>query len=339
MILWLLACTQPEPPIKTSLDLYSQGLKSLEAGEPSTAAAEFERARALVPQSGELLLWQAKALADSGDLDGSIALLDQAVETHPGMVEAWYNRACYKARAGDLAGASTDLQQALRSPELDRLVVAQDPDLASLRADPANADWIPLPSLGLSLKVPAEPAFLGSEIELVIGIEQGAEDGLKLSTLAPLSPLLRPVAWIEERIGEKPGQRRLRLRLEVLGGGEALLGPFTVSARGVEGQLAAQAVTLMAPQSHSAPSESWVGPMRAPSELLQAEVGAERAQDDWVLVSFSPGDRVEWGAEHVVRLELREDGVLQAVGEMGRLPAGETVVIHQGQRVVWEGSP
>jgi hypothetical protein len=339
VILWLLACSQPEPPIKASLDLYAQGLESLEAGEASRAAGEFERARGLVPESGELLLWQAKALADSGDLAGSITLLDQAVKMHPGMVEAWYNRACYKARAGDLAGASVDLQQALRSPELDRLVVAQDPDLALLRADPANADWIPMPSLGLSLKVPTEPAFLGSEIELVIGVEQGAEEGLSLSTSEPMSPLLRPVTWIEERSGEQPGQRKLRLRLEVLGGGEALVGPFVVSARGVEEGLAPQAVSLLAPQSHSPPTVSWTGPFEAPSQLLRSELSAERLQADWVLVSFSPGDRVEWAATEVVRLELREDGVLQALGALGRLPAGETVSIHQGQKVVWEGSP
>jgi hypothetical protein len=339
VILWLLACSQPEPPIKTSLDLYAQGLESLEAGEPSRAAAEFERARALVPQSGELLLWQAKALADSGDLSGGISLLDQAVKMHPGMVEGWYNRACYKARAGDLAGAGADLQQALRSPELDRLVVAQDPDLALLRADPANADWIPMPSLGLSLKVPAEPAFLGSEIELVIGVEQGAEDGLSLSTSALMSPLLRPVAWIEERSGEQPGQRKLRLRLEVLGGGEAQVGPYVVSARGVEERLAAQAVTLLAPQSHSPPTASWTGPLEAPSQNLGVGRSAERLKDDWVLVSFTPGDRVEWTALDVVRMELREDGVLQSLGLMGRLPAGETVSIYQGQKVVWEGSP
>ena len=338
MILWLLACTQGEPPIKTSLDRYSQGLEHLEAGQPGLAAVDFEQARALSPQSAELLVWQAKALADSGDLGGGIALLDQAVQMRPGLVEGWYNRACYKARAGDLEGASADLQQALRSPKLDRLLVAQDPDLAALRADPANAAWIPLPSLGLSLQVPTEPAFLGSEIEVVIRVEQGAELGMRLSG-ALQSPLLRPVSWIEERSAELPGERRLRLRLKVLGGGEALLGPFVVSASGLEGELPAQSVTLLAPQSHLGPEVGWTGPLAAPSELLQMQPGATRLESDWVLVSFSPGDRVEWGAQEVVSLELREDGVVQALGELARLPAGETLSIKQGQRVLWEGSP
>lgn len=339
MIFWLLACTQPEPPLKQSLDLYAQGLVKLEAGEFSQAAEDFERARLLAPESGELLIWQAKALAEGGDLDGAVALLDQAIRQHPGLVQGWYNRACYKARAGDLEGARVDLMQALRSPELDRLLVAQDPDLAALRADPANADWIPMPDLGLSLKVPAEPAFLGSEIELVIGVEQGAEEGLSLRSESPLSPLLRPVSWIEERSAEAPGQRRIRLRLKVLGGGEAQVGPYTVSASGLEGELPAQGVTLLAPESHSAPGQAWTGTFGAPSELLAAQPGAERVGGDWVLVSYAPGDQVEWAGQDTVSLELREDGVLQALGVLGRLPSGETVSIKRGQRVTWEGKP
>jgi hypothetical protein len=284
------------------------------------------------------MLWQAKALAEDEDLEAAIALLDQAVLLRPGMVEAWYNRACYRARAGDMDGASKDLQQALRSPELDRLLVAQDPDLAVLRADPANADWIPLPKLGVSLSVPDEPAFLNSEIEVVIEIEQGAGQGLSVVAPKPLSPLLRPVAWVEERSAETPDARRLRLRLKVLGGGSAEIGPFVVSASGLTEEVAMQSVSLLAPESHVAPAESWTGPMGPPSELLQDLPGAQRL-DGWVLVSYTPGDRVEWSAQEQVSLELREDGVLQAVGTLGRLPPGETLSLKRGQQVLWEGSP
>ena len=339
MIFWLLACTQPEPPVKRGLELYSQGLSELEAGQSMQAAEDFAQARILDPQSAELLIWQAKALAEAGDLSGAIALLDQAVVLRPGLVEAWYNRACYRARAGDLGGASQDLQQALRSPDLDRLLVAQDPDLMILRSDPANADWIPLPRLGLSLEVPGQPAFLGAEIEVVIGVAQGAEQGLTLRALSPLSPLLRPVAWIEERSSEIPDQRRLRLRLKVQGAGTAEVGPFVVSASGLTGELAAQSVSLLAPQGHVPPSEPWTGPMQLPSELLQALPGAERLEGDWVLVSYAPGDRVEWAAGEQMTLELRDDGVLQAVGEMGQLPAGERLSIKRGRQLIWEVSP
>ncbi|MFT5586406.1 MAG: hypothetical protein ACI9VR_004004 [Cognaticolwellia sp.] len=339
MILLLLACSQPEPPVKRGLNLYAQGLSKLEAGQSAEAAEDFAQARVLDPQSAELLLWQAKAVAEGGDLKGAIALVDQAVVLRPGMVEAWYNRACYRARSGDVAGASLDLQQALRSPDLDRLLVAQDTDLAILRADPGNADWIPLPRLGLSLKVPDQPFFLGSEIELVIGIDQGADQGLTLRMISPLSPLLRPVAWIEEGWAETPGHRRLRLRLKVQGAGRAELGPFVVSASGLTGEIPAQSVSLLAPESHLSPSESWTGSMRLPSELLQAVPGAQRLEGEWVLVSYAPGDRVEWAAGEQVTLEVREDGVLQALGKMGRLPEGETLSIKRGQEVLWQGSP
>ena len=339
MIFWLLACSQPEVPVKRALELYAQGLSELEAGQSMQAAEDFAQARLLDPQSAELLIWQAKALAEAGDLTGAIALLDQAVALRPGLVEAWYNRACYRARAGDLDGASQDLQQALRSPELDRLIVAQDPDLMILRADPANADWIPLPRLGLSLKVPGQPAFLGAEIEAVIGVAQGADQGLTLRASGPLSPLLRPVAWIEERSSEMPDQRRLRLRLEVRGAGTAEEGPFVVSASGLTGELAAQSVALLAPQGHVPPSEPWTGPMLLPSELLQALPGAKRMEEDWVLVSYVAGDRVEWAAEEQIILELRDDSVLQAVGKLGRLPEGNRLAIKRGDQLIWEGSP
>lgn len=338
MMLWLLACTQPEPPLKTSLDLYAQGLEMLEAGEPAQAAERFEAARALSPQSAELLVWEAKALADSGELAGAILLLDRAIALRPGLLEGWYNRACYKARAGDLEGAGQDLRHALRSPELDPLVVALDPDLAPLRADPANAEWIPMPELGLSMRVPEAPAFLGSEIEAVLRLERGADQGLSLRRVGEGSPLLRPVAWIEERSTQAPGQLGLRLRAQVMGAGEASFGPFKVSASGLEETLEAQSVRLLAPQSHTPPDQIWAGPLQAPSELLSLTTGAQRI-GEWVVVSHAPGDTLQWQATEQLSLELREDGRIQAIGVVGRLPTGERVQVMRGSRLVWEGSP
>ena len=118
MILWLLACTQPEPPLKRSLDLYSQGLVKLEAGQFAQAAGDFEQAHLLAPGNGELLIWQAKALADSGDLSGAIALLDQAVLF--GGVEL-----------GLRALGEPVLLEVLRSPELSAW--DQDPRFADIR--------------------------------------------------------------------------------------------------------------------------------------------------------------------------------------------------------------
>jgi len=79
--------------------------------------------------------------------------------------------------------------------------------------------------------------------------------------------------------------------------------------------------------------------MLLPSELLQALPGAKRMEEDWVLVSYVAGDRVEWAAEEQIILELRDDSVLQAVGKLGRLPEGNRLAIKRGDQLIWEGSP
>lgn len=335
---WLLACTQPEPSVKQSLDLFSQGRTHLEAGRPAKAAQSFSEASAVDPESAELWIWQAKALAEQGELEAAIDALDRAVTLRPGLVEGWYNRACYKARAGDLDGATQDLQQALRSPELDRIQVAQDPDLAPLRADPRNAAWIPLPKLVVQATVPTEPAFLGAEIELSVTLEDGGQQGWQLRG-GPESPLLQPVQWLEETSAASPGQRRLRLRYRVQGGGAAQLGPWTVRAGGLESRVETDPVRLLAPSSHHAPEQPWPGSLAAPSELLADEAGARRLEGPWVVVSMQPGDRVVWDGDQGVELELRQDGVLQAVGILAQLPEGSPVSLYRGQAELWTGTP
>ncbi len=335
---WLLACTQPEPSVTQSLDLFSQGKAHLEAGRPAQAEESFAQASAVDPQSAELWIWQAKALAEQGKLPGAIEALDRAVALRPGLVEGWYNRACYKARAGDLEGAKQDLQQALRSPELDRILVARDPDLAPLRKDPANAGWIPLPKLEVRASAPTEPAFLGAEIELSVTLGDGGQQGWQVRG-GPESPLLQPVQWLEETSAESPGQRRLRLRYKVQGGGEAQLGPWTVRAGGLESTVETGPLTLLAPKSHQAPVAPWPGSVASPSELLADQVGARRLEGSWVVVSMQPGDRVVWDARQEVVLELRQDGVLQALGVLAQLPQGSPVSLYRGQAELWTGTP
>lgn len=62
----------------------------------------------------ESLMLRAASLANSGDLDGSIATLTRALEIEPENDRAYVNRACARVTKEDYEGALEDLNQALR---------------------------------------------------------------------------------------------------------------------------------------------------------------------------------------------------------------------------------
>jgi len=144
----------PEEPrdlqARVALDGYLAGRKVLEEA-PRDAAAVFEGAASVGVGAGLLHVWEAHALARSGDLDGAMAVLKEVTKRDPNLGEAWYNLACYRARSGDLEGAGRALDRALLLSVRTPRQASADPDLRALAAagghellpaDPIEWQWV-----------------------------------------------------------------------------------------------------------------------------------------------------------------------------------------------------
>lgn len=338
-MLLALACNEPQvDPLRAAVLSFQAGKEALSQGDPQAAAEAFGQAQALDPQSAELALWHGQALAEAGDLPGAIAQADRAVSLRPGLVEGWYNRACWKARAGDLEGAASDLAQALRSPELDPLSVAVDPDLQALREHPEFASVMPSAELPLAAELDPGPHFLGAELELRLTLDRGGELSPSLSSASEPSALMRPTAVIQDLDPNRPGALGLRVRFKALGPGEVTLGPITAQAGALQGHSEALGVQLLAPPDTPTPTQvAWAPIWSLPASLLTGEPGA-RAVQGWCLVELQPGDRARWEATDVVEVELREGTRVLRRGLLGQSEAGAPVVIERAGQTTWSGS-
>src|SRR5690606_6659298 len=131
LLLALLACERPDPELvqqKRALNAWRDGKEHLEQGEAAEAAADFEKALEERPGDPLLQAWLAQALAEQGELDRAIAVLDGVLAEHPDFAEARYNRASYLARSGDPEAAAADLRRALDDGARQPRDVLEDPD-------------------------------------------------------------------------------------------------------------------------------------------------------------------------------------------------------------------
>ncbi|MGE0484303.1 MAG: tetratricopeptide repeat protein [Gammaproteobacteria bacterium] len=65
-----------------------------------------------VPAAGELLA-QARRAGQSGDVETATELFDRLVETYPGYAEGWNQRAIVRYLRGDVNGSLADIERAL----------------------------------------------------------------------------------------------------------------------------------------------------------------------------------------------------------------------------------
>jgi hypothetical protein len=84
--------------------------------------------------------WESSVAAtlrlQSGDREGGLQILREALETHPGNSNVLYNLACFEALAGDTDSALVHLEEAIAiHPEV-REWSKSDSDFDSIRADP-----------------------------------------------------------------------------------------------------------------------------------------------------------------------------------------------------------
>lgn len=337
ILLWLACSGTPEPdpvldPLKSALDAYDLGRAELDAGRPDAAVLALKDAVEHDPRSPELWLWLGRAHAETGDDLSAIQAADRALGLAPDSLEARYNRACWRARFGDLDGAAQDLSLAAQDARLDPFEVALDPDLEPLRASPAHARVVPQPRLPVELVVSTEPVFLGGEVTVQLDVLHPAGGELILTPPAPGPAALRKV--IEDRRVEGALQTTtFRLAYVATAAGELVAGPAQVTSGVFEGASAPASVPLLAPEGHTASASDtpWTQPSRSLSRPGR--------EGDRVVVLAEPGDQIDWAATDVIELELRDRGQPVQIGWSGVLEAGEPVRVLRGRREVQSLTP
>lgn len=222
LLLWLVACGGPEPQLvaqREALDGWEAAVAALERGDPGASEA-FAALVQRFPGEPSLLLWQAKAEAGAGDLQRALSLTDQALALDPEVENGRYNRACYRARAGDLAGAARDLRQVLASGAVDVDDILADPDLVPFLDRPELA-FLPRPRVAVDVAGPEALVFWGSPADVTLRAE-----GLRGSFVVEAPAVAGPVelARVDERIGE--GTHDVTWRFRVVGEGPVAVGPF-----------------------------------------------------------------------------------------------------------------
>ncbi len=321
------SCRGDLAPTADALELYGQGRGLLEAGQPLEAARAFEEAARLDPGSGTLLSWQAWALAQAGDLQGALDLLEHGLA--PSMItpQVRYNRAAWMAGLGRHEQALAELERALK----------EDPQLRdSARRD---SDFQPLVARGLLQPLlgsaPLRATLAGEEGSILLGerydlqLELSMDPGVALS-LVPPSPLpegfaLRKV--IDDRSCEDDQcSRRLSYGLGAMRAGQGELGPWIVRAGARQAELPAVPWRVVAPPGLPVP-EPWGQPEAdaaywTPWDTLgQLHAPDARTVAGRLLVLGEPGDRMELQAsagalgaavlEPPLELELRQSDQVQ----------------------------
>jgi arylsulfatase A-like enzyme/Flp pilus assembly protein TadD len=107
-----------------------------EQGRYREALAHYDRALAIAPRLFPALVQAGNSARRVGDSARAAASFEQAAVVRPESWIPWYNLACLRATQGDLEGAFTALRESLKRPGADRELLNQDPDLSLLRSDP-----------------------------------------------------------------------------------------------------------------------------------------------------------------------------------------------------------
>lgn len=353
--LWLgLAGCEREPPrdprldaIATRLATWERGKKALDAGDPVQARAAFAEARALAPDDTTLTLWEARAAAAAGDLDGALALLDETVNSHPGASAAWYNRAAYRARQGRLAEAAADLRVALDAGVTSPWAATLDPDFAPHRANPAFAAILPAAPLSVAATGPDGAVFLGGTVEVTL-MARGLAEPRPTLGLAPFAASCLALRELVED-GQVDGDTArwvITLRFDTKGPCRANLGPFTLTgAGGIPAQSGVVSVVVEAPEGAvvgEAPPLPLSLPL--PGTLFAANPGRQATRVAGGVAALAGADeelsasRGGGPAGPAVKLELRVSGQTRARGAFWPGDGALTVRSGEWSAEVPEGS-
>jgi predicted esterase len=130
--------SEPLPPASTVASRL--GIPSLlrEAGPDRPEAERLSAKRVIAQIFVQSAFYVPRELVAKHDFARAELLTAVAAELAPERAGgAWYNLACFRALAGDRKGAIASLRSAVRKGYRDVTAIEADPDLASLREDPA----------------------------------------------------------------------------------------------------------------------------------------------------------------------------------------------------------
>lgn len=319
LLSWLIACKDPAlVPFADALSTWEAGRARLDAGDPTGAATRFAEARTHDGQSPALVLWEAKARADAGDLDAAVGLLDGALARDGALALAQYNRAAYRARQGRLAEAAADLRAAIGAGVASPYGAAADPDFAPHRADPAFSGLLPeKPAVG-RVRGPEGAVWIGSTVEVSLLIESLATSSLSLRREGADPGCLSLDRVVEDDVEQADVRlRELTLRLLARGPCTATLGPFVITAEGVEVPVGPVTVVVEAPPG-TAPAAPTPLPTEipVPSTLAPTDAGVRTEHAAGGTTALGPLDTVlsAAGQKPAYGIEWRMGGQTRATG-------------------------
>lgn len=323
MVFWLAACRTSAPgldEVGRAVAAWEAGRVQLDGGDAAGALRHFDEAVALRPDDALLVAWSARAAAATGDLDDALARLDRAIAQAPAAGVFRWQRAAYRARAGQPVEAAADLRDALTAGAVTPRQALRDPDLAGVVEHPAF-DFLPAAPFEASLGVPEGTAFLGSEVEVVLRVV-GAEAG----PIRVVGHATGPAALVrvleEDEVGfDGDRVRTLRWILRVEGAGEVHVGPITARQGAWTASVPIGRVATAAPEDRVAAPAMIV--LEAPSAVLDGRTPPSLWREgERAWVALVPGGRVsvEPEARLAVPWVIVRDG--EGVAELQALPPG-----------------
>lgn len=118
-VLCLPGCTIGKD-VEQEKEYRSEGIAAFEAGDYATAIEKFDLA--LEESKGDdsdletdITWYKAKALVESGDPEGAIAIYDAMLEADETDSRTWYLRGCASLASGRIEQADTDFERAIQS--------------------------------------------------------------------------------------------------------------------------------------------------------------------------------------------------------------------------------
>ena len=348
-MMWLLlwGCdSSPSVPAElaeqhAALEAWKDAEQHRKAGDYLSALEDVERALEKDTRSPELWLSKGHVLAGLQRFDEAIAAASRALEFREGWSDAYYDRACWYSRAGEVERAAADLAIALSEGGIDRLTAAADPDLEALRADERFSSIIPDRYLPADVQADERSFFLGSDWEVHFKFLNRPDAAVELRLLDLGDWPARHVRTVEDIWPEGAvNSHDLRIVFRVTGSGAGSLGPWHIEASGLSRELASVKYAFRQPPLQDV---AVLKPMKkthflVPStHFMGVSFHEPVRRGGSVLIKTYPGERVEWAADRSVGHELREKGQTKWLGWSAKLPPESFVEIRRGSQSIWSG--
>lgn len=343
----LLACADPElARYKEALHAWDQGKAALDDGDAAKAAERFGRVAELDPQSPTALAWVAVARERAGDAPGALDALDEGVSRFPDDVTLRYNRAAWHARHGEVQAAADDLRALYTAGTVDPLEVGEDPDFASVAADPATAGLAPPPSVLTEIHGEGGPVLIGENATIELDLSAKTGELVSITDMGESTGLLR-LARIVEDVDPSDGRRtsrHLSVTWRTVAAGKVELGPWLVAAGGVSAiteRVSLEVLALPGREIDAAPDEA--DTVRSLEALFSGHEAPWAGRvGGRVLVVLPLGARAEVQEPGGLQdpapatLELRAAGQTKVLGELHRLTGEVQVKVVKGSTTILE---